>query len=304
MKKSLFLISLLWFCQLFSIDRFFDLSINTDFSNLKERSHIDLNTQAIVPFQQRSMIINPRLSVFFDGTMDASVAMGMRHDISYGILGHHVFWDSSWVKGARFHQIGHSLDFLTESLDFRINYYHPITTEQESNIFLFSSHRWIEAETVLKTNLLHIGIGPKYDLFQKTWGAQARFIVPLKFFSIGTLVSHENATGWSGCFSLSFRLYSSARDSLLSHPVCHRSRVQYSKEIIYVAPPVIQKPSEQKTEIKIEIEEPKQEITIIVQEPEVDIAPPVAITPPTVLPPVPPPAKPSWWSFFFRTHQQ
>lgn len=273
--------------SLFSFDRFFDISLTTDFANLKEYSHVDLNSEVAFPFSNRAVLLNPRLSIFFDGTMDASVAAGLRHEFKYGTLGHHVFWDSSGTKEAHFHQIGHSLDFLTPRFDFRLNYYHPITKEQSSKKYLFSPHKWMEAETIWKNRFCQIGIGPKYNLFNQEWGSQARLVVPFKFFSIGGLVGYEKSKGISGCVSLSFRLFSTPRTSLLQAPICHRSRVQYSKQVIYVPPPVIPKREEP---LKAE-QQPKPQSVVV--KPASD---PSQLE--SVVQPPPPPPK-HWWNFFF-----
>lgn len=224
-----------------AMDRFFDISLTTDFSNLKQRSHIDVNSQASFPVSSKMFILNPRISIYFDGTMDLSMASGLRHELPWGTLGHHVFWDTSALKNARFHQIGHSLDFLTPKFDYRLNYYHPITKEQISTKYFLSSHNWAEFEMTWKNSFCQIGLGPKYDFFRNEWGTQLRTLVPFKFFSIGSLLSYEKSNGFAGCFSLSFRLFSLPRPSFLHSPISHRSRVQYSKQVIPILRPTIMK---------------------------------------------------------------
>ena len=297
MKKIIFLSVVGLSANLFSFDRFFDISLTTDFANLKERSHIDFNSQAAFPFSNKAFLLNPRLSVFFDGTMDVSVATGLRYEFEFGTLGHHLFWDSSGNKDAHFHQLGHSLDFLTPIFDFRVNYYHPITKEQTDEKFIISPHRWVEGEVVWKNRFCQLGLGPKYDLFKKRWGSQARIVFPFRFFSIGSLISHDKNNGVSGCFSLSFRLFSTPRQSFLQSPICHRSRVQYSKQVIVIPPPVIGKRLENKSD-----QAPKTEVTSsTVGSPSVDESNDVDEFPPSPPEPSEPAPPKSWWNFFFRS---
>jgi len=297
MKKPFLLFLVVFAGTLFSFDRFYDISLTTDFTKLRERSHVDFNSQAGFPLKGRSILINPRISLYFDGTMDVSLATGMRHEFKYGTLGHHVFLDSSSLKNVHFQQVGHSLDFLTPNFDYRINYYHPLVKSQTTQKYLFSSHKWVEAEIIWKNKFCQVGIGPKYDLFNKEWGSQVRAIVPFKFFSLGTLFSYEKNTGFSGCFSLSFRLFSTPRSSLLHAPICHRSRVQYSKQVIVVPPPVVPKRQETKPDLdKPKENPPEQEIPVPANQDPIVSPNDEAIIPP-------PPRTPHWWDFFFRHSQ-
>lgn len=286
MKRLIFITILLSNAALSALDRFLDINLTTDFNNLKERSHVDFNSQAVVPFTNRSLLLSPRISVFFDGSMDVSVATGIRHQTPLGILGHHVFWDSTGARDAHFHQIGHSLDFLTDLFDYRINYYHPITKQQVYKKFLVSPHRWIESEIVYKHSLFHVGMGPKYDLFDKQWGAQAKVTVPFNYFSIGSIASYDRRSGFSASISLSFRLYGTPRKSAMESPIYHQSRVQYSKELVFIPPPPQKKRHPEKDHVKEEVKPSDKP-----QENE-------ATDPPDEKTPPPPPPK-SWWDFFF-----
>lgn len=292
MKSLIFVLILLYNTVVFPLDRFLDINLTTDFTNLKERSHVDFNSQAVVPFSNRAFLLNPRISIYFDGSMDVSVATGLRHQTRVGTLGHHVFWDSTGTKDAHFHQIGHSLEFLTDMFDYRINYYHPITKDQIYKNFLVSPHRWFESEMVYKHALFHVGAGPKYDLFDKKWGAQAKVVVPFKYFSIASLIGYDKKKGCTAAISLSFRLYGTPRKSSMESPIQYQSRVQYSKELIFIPPP----PESKKRE--------SDEKTVIVAVPEETNAIVVAstndepATPPSF--PPPPPKPKTWWDFFFR----
>lgn len=291
--KSLIFVLIMASGSLFSLDRFLDINLTTDFTNLKERSHVDFNSQAVVPFKSRALLLSPRISLFFDGSMDVSVATGLRHQTPFGVVGHHVFWDSTGTKDAHFHQIGHSLDLLTKNFDYRINYYHPVTKQQTYKNFLVSPHRWVESEIVYKHRLFHIGAGPKYDIFDKLWGAQAKITFPFNYFSVGSIASYDNRNGFSGSISLSFRLYGTTRKNSLESPIYHQSRVQYSKEYIFQPPPPEKKRQSEEEESKKDAasqNDPKEVTTT----PIID---PVAPEPSDETPPPPPPK--SWWNFFF-----
>lgn len=244
MKIVASLISIALTAKVVAVDGFFDLSVNTDFADMEHRSHIDMTTLVVTPLQTktpRALLLTPRVSVFFDGTMDFSAAVGMRHQTPWGVLGHHVFWDGTSFKGANFHQLGGSLDFLTETLDFRVNYYHPVTKYQSYESMMFSSHKWMESEVVLKTAGFLLGAGPTYDLFTNTWGLQSKATIPMNMVNFSVVSAYDALNKFSTSFSISFRLYNSLRESLLHDPVSHKSRVQCSKEYAFV-PSTYKKP--------------------------------------------------------------
>src|SRR6476469_9189525 len=91
------------------VEKHLDIGLITDFTKFIERTHFDINTQLSYEFPNHSLILNPRFSLFFDGTVDLSVACGMRHQTPFGIVGHHLFWDCSTLKEVKFNQLGHSL---------------------------------------------------------------------------------------------------------------------------------------------------------------------------------------------------
>ena len=292
MKRLIFIAMLLSSSAVSALDRFLDINLTTDFTNLKERSHVDFNSQAVIPFPNRALLLSPRISIFFDGSMDVSVATGLRHQTSWGVLGHHIFWDSTGTKDAHFHQVGHSLDFLTDMFDYRINYYHPITKEQVYKKFLVSPHKWIESEVIYKHDLFHLGAGPKYDLFDGQFGFQAKATVPFSYFSVGAIGSYDQRNGLCGAVSLSFRLYGTPRKNSLESPIYHQSRVQYSKEQIFIPPPPPKKKHPAKHDKKADYEEVEKE----------DETPqePLALIPDEIPAPPPPPPPRPWWQFFFR----
>ena len=291
MKSLIFVLILLWTNCVTCLDRFLDINLTTDFANLKQRSHVDFNSQAVVPFSTRAFLLNPRISLFFDGSMDVSLATGLRHQFTAGTLGHHVFWNSTATRDAHFHQIGHSLEFLTDMFDYRFNHYHPVSKQQEFKKYMVSPHRWSEFDVIYKHPMFQIGVGPKYDFFQKTLGMQGKVTFPFQHFSVGSMISYDNINRLSGCVSVSFRLYGTARKSAMESPIQYQSRVIYSKEPIFVPPPkqskkrVCDKPAvhvAKKEEVPVILPEPiKEEITDV----------------PVVKPK-------SWWNFFFRAPQK
>lgn len=301
MKWLIFVLLTFFTDNLISFDRFLDINLTTDFSNLKQRSHIDFNSQAVVPFSKQAFLLNPRISLFFDGSMDVSLATGLRHQLNGGTLGHHLFWNSTATRDAHFHQIGHSLEFLSETFDYRINYYHPITKDQVYKNYLVSPHRWIETEIVYKHPAFQIGAGPKYDLFQKAFGIQAKVTIPFQFFSVGTLISYDKINKFSGAISVSFRLYGTPRNKLTESPIQYQSRVQYSKELIFIPPPPEPKKRENQKQLATKPKVEEQKVEIAIEDPPI-ISEETIVAAPVEHPPVmnDPPKSKSWWDFFFH----
>ena len=295
MRYLIFVLITFFTNSLRCIDRFLDINLTTDFSNLKQRSHVDFNSQAVVPFSKQAFLLNPRITIFFDGSLDVSLASGLRHQLKYGTLGHHVFWNSTATRDARFHQIGHSLEFLTDQFDYRVNYYHPITKDQQYKNFLVSPHRWVESEMIYKHRIFHVGAGPKYNLFEKAWGVQAKLSFPFQYFSIGSLVSYDTTNKFSSAISISFRLYGTPRKKSIDSPIHYQSRVLYSKELIFIPPPPESKKREddKNTIVKTDKEPSNLPIANATEQP--------TNNQPVVIPPTKPK---SWWNFFFGTQTQ
>lgn len=280
--------------SLSAMNGFFDVDVSFDPMNIKARSHIDIAPQSAVSFSDKAWLLTPRFSIYLDGSCDIAVATGLRHTTENGYLGHHAFWSVSQTKHGKFHQVGHSLDYLTPKWDFRVNYYHPITKIQMDDWFLYSTHIWAEGEALWKGEHFNIGFGPRYNFTTDCLGTQLRFVVPFKYFNVGAIVGYDYRSQLLFSISFSFSLYNSTRTSQLHDPISHKSRVRYEKIELPIQNKA-QKPKEEKKGLTENLgvvkDEPKVEVVVVV-EPK-----PEAIV---VHPPEPPPASPkSWWTFFF-----
>jgi hypothetical protein len=278
---------------------FFDMDVSFDPMNTKTRSHIDIAPQSAVSFSDKTWLLSPRFSIYLDGSLDIALATGLRHTTPNGYLGHHVFWSVSQTKHGKFHQVGHSLDYLTPNWDFRINYYHPITKTQMDDWFLYSTHIWAESEVLWKGEYFNIGLGPRYNFTTDCIGSQFRFVVPFKYFNLGAILGYDYESQITFSISFSFSLYNSIRSSQLYDPIAHKSRVRYEK----IELPVYNKAKEPKKEMTENLglikDEPKVagEATTIVDPIQINETIPESEE---ILPPEPPqPTNKSWWSFFF-----
>jgi hypothetical protein len=273
---------------------FFDLDVCLDPMSMKSRSHIDISPQSVVPFNDKVWLLSPRFSVYMDASLDIALATGLRHTFSKGYFGHHVFWSVSQTAHGKFHQVGHSLDYLTPRWDFRVNYYHPVTKTQMDEWFLYSTHKWAESEVLWKGQHFNVGLGPRYNFTTDCWGVQTRFVVPFKYFNLGAIVGWDYDSLPTFSISFSFSLYNSTRTTQLHDPISHKSRVRYEK----IELPVHNKAKEPIEEQKKAIEEnlglvkEEKESGAVMEEPKPEIV--------VVHPPEPTPATPkSWWAFFF-----
>lgn len=267
MYRALTTAVLLLSTRAFAMDGYFDIESNFDPMNVKQKSYIELSPSTYLPIDDKSWIFNPKLSFYLDGSVDVSMATGMRHTTQNGFLGHHVFWSLSQTKHGSFHQIGHSLDFLTEDWDYRVNYYHPLTKQQTDDLFKYDTHKWTEVEALWKGDHFNIGFGPKYNFSTRSIGLQTRFVIPFKFFNIGACAGYDHKHGFSSALSLSFNIYSTGRRSQLNGNISHKSRVRYGKTIL----PRYQKPQKHKhDETKLALQPPedkKPESMVVEKEP-------------------------------------
>jgi hypothetical protein len=291
---------------------FFDMDVSFDPVNMKSRSHVDIAPQSAVSFWDKAWLLTPRFSIYLDGSFDVAIASGLRHTTSLGYLGHHSFWSVSQTKHGKFHQLGHSLDFLTPHWDFRLNYYHPVTKTQMDEWFLYSTHIWAESEVLWKGQHFNVGFGPRYNFTTNCWGAQSRFVIPFKYFNLGAIVGYDHGFLPTISISFSFSLYNSTRTSQLYDPVCHKSRVRYEK----IELPIYNKAKEPKKESQENLgvvkEEPKPLEAIkseVIDEPapKEDVLSEVKqeATPIMVQPPEPTTTPPkSLWTLFFDGERQ
>jgi hypothetical protein len=282
-KLSLFSASFaLCTTSLFSFDKYLDVNFVSEISHQEQKMHVDVGTEGSIAMGDKVFIVNPKLSLFLDGSMDASVAAGFRHETSLGYFGHHLFWDSTSTKDGHFNQAGLSIDLLTDGFDYRVNYYHPLTQEKTTDSLVLSPHRWVEGEVIFKHPHFQVGLGPKYNLFDKEWGTQFKVTVPFQHFSVEAFVSHDNKNSFRGCLSFSFSLYSTPRSGYADAPISHRSRVQYSKEPVYI-------PDAQMTKKKT----PEEPVVVAVVEKE-----PASIVPIPI--PAPEPKETHWYDFILK----
>lgn len=249
---------MLWTATAFSFNKYLDIELVSEVSHLEQKMHIDVGAEGAFLMGEKVFIVNPKLSLFLDKSMDASIATGMRYKTALGCFGHHIFWDSSSTKDGHFNQIGTSFDLLTDFFDYRINYYHPLTRKQKTEEILSRSHRWVESEVIFKHPYFQVGMGPKYNLFEKEWGTQMRISVPFHHFNIEAFISHDSKNKFYGCMSFSFSLYSTPRSDYFDAPISHRSRVQYSKEPIYIPEAQVTKKKDQEELVLIVEKEPKE----------------------------------------------
>lgn len=278
--------------SLCAINGYFDMDVSFDPMNMKSRSHVDIAPQSSVAFAEANKVwlLTPRFSIYMDGSFDIAMATGLRHTIKSGFLGHHAFWSVSQTGHGKFHQLGHSLDFLTPQWDFRINYYHPVTKTQMDEWFLYSTHKWIESEALWKGKHFNVGLGPRFNFTTNCVGLQSRFVVPFKYFNLGAIVGYDYKSNFTFSLSFSFSLYNSTRSSQLHDPISHKSRVRYDKMEL----PIQNKAKSPKEEPKKEVIE---NLGLVQEETKTE--------PVEVLPPEPPPPTPkSWWTFFFEGQRQ
>jgi hypothetical protein len=298
MYKSLISILVSIPFALFAMNGFFDVDVSFDPMNIKSRSHIDIAPQTDFDFGDKTLLFTPRFSMYLDGSCDLAVATGMRHTLENGFLGHHAFWSVSQTKHGKFHQLGHSFDYLTPKWDFRVNYYHPITKTQQDDWFLYSTHIWAESEALWKGQYFNVGLGPRYNFTTDCWGAQSRFVVPFKYFNVGAIIGYDHQSQITFSVSFSFSLYNSTRKSQLHDPISHKSRCRYEKIELPIPNKAKTPKEEQKADkghLGVVKEEPKPEPKEVPQ-PEPEQKP----EPTIILPPEPtPPTPKSWWTFFF-----
>ena len=296
MFKSIATGILLLTTGLYGSGGYFDVEANFDPLDIKNRSFIELNPNTHYSFSDKTWIVSPKLSFYLDGSIDVSCATGVRHTTDAGFIGHHVFWSLSQTSHGNFHQVGHSIDFLTPEWDYRINYYHPLTKNQTDDFFRYDTHKWIESEALWKGNHFNVGFGPKYNFFSRSMGFQTRCVVPFKLFNLGASIGYDHKLGLSGALSLSFNLYSTGHRSQLHGNIAHKSRVRYGKTLL----PTYQKPQKPKhDEGKLDQPAPEDKASEPVDLEPVEL--PVQNIETPLEPVIPPVDNGSFWDIFRRS---
>ena len=239
-----------------------DLRMAVDPIDAKNRSHIDILSQTTFDMGPCSLLVNPEIDFYFNKSVDFGLSLGHRWALPYGALGHHIYFDRSQLPKLSVNQIGTGIDYLTPYVDFRLNYYQPLSGIFELAGYKFKPCKWIEGEALLKTPFANFGIGPSLNFDNQVWGAQGRVIFPFERFSLG-VGSHIDQRGNSDAFlCTSFHLYKDKNGDPKNQVASHNKRPKIEFYPI--------KPPKKKFDEADKVEEKKPEYVEITDPDEVE----------------------------------
>jgi hypothetical protein len=157
--------------------------------------------------QNTLLFFNPKQNFSSPYSEELNLGLGLRQIINDKfILGIHSFFDRSYSTNEVWHkQLGYGLEFLSEPLDFRFNYYDPNTKPQilNSSYELGSTHLLdvYEKEEALRGFEFEFG-GPIFERFTKTRGYLGGFFYGSKLAKDVNGFKARTETNLSSWFSL------------------------------------------------------------------------------------------------------
>lgn len=201
-----------------------DLRMAVDPFDAKNRSHIDIVSQASFKTPYCSLLVNPEIAFFLNKSVDFGISLGHRWELPVGILGHHIFFDRSQLPKISVNQIGTGIDLLTSKIDIRANYYHPVSPSVLLRDRIVKPCKWMEAEAMFKTPYFNLGVGPNLNIDSGVMGAQGRVIIPFERFSVGLGGMLDARGERQGFIITNFHLYRDKSGDITHTPLSHTKR--------------------------------------------------------------------------------
>ncbi len=208
-----------------SLEKGLDSFVTLDPLSPIQKTRIDFNGALMTPVGLSYFIMSPRISAHLAGDFDTNFGIGIRKPFvtQNFILGYHVFYDLSMRKPMVFHQTGLSGEFLTDDVDVRMNYYHPMSKSFDNLYIKAAPHKWVEAEILWKFHKFCVGVSPIYNLTTKMASFKPKVVLPFSFLTIEAGIhlsqNFQNSTSY---ISTSIPLY-----SMGVKPVGRASSVQH-----------------------------------------------------------------------------
>lgn len=225
-----------------------DLRIAVDPFDAKNRSHVDFVAQASFDAGKFSFLVNPELAVYLNKSVDFGISLGHRWPFMNGAIGHHVFFDRSQMPTISVNQVGSGIDWLTPFMDFRANYYHPISPAITLKDRLVKPCKWGELEAVYKTKYFNVAAGPNFNFDSRILGAQSRFVIPFERFSLGIGGTIDQSGKKEAFLLTSFHLYRDKGGQYSNIPASHSKR----PKVEFITVKLKQKKTEDKKVHKLE----------------------------------------------------
>lgn len=233
---------------LLSYEKGLDVSLSLDPFNVEKGSRVDINHQMFFPLLNSTFVVNPRLCAYFDNHVDLSLGVGHRLPLKGNLFGYHVFYDFSKHSPMYFHQGGISLEYITSSFDYRVNYYHPLGDSSVLQSVAYEPHKWMESEVIWKGDRFNVGVGPVYNVSTNSFSAKFRVAIPYQNLVLSAGVECDETFDLRSFVSVGYKLYNMGK-SAENPTVARTNRVRFnSRELPYVLPSLPDEHKEKKHE--------------------------------------------------------
>lgn len=150
--------------------------------NPTTRSKIDFNSSVGILFGSTYAMLSPRGTIYSNGNFDGNFGIGIRTPFETSTLGFHFFYDYSQQRKDKmaefFQQAGFSAEFVTDTVDVRLNYYLPILGGCSCSSYRSSMKHWAETEILYRFPQFSLALNPIYDIEANTLSVRPKVIFP------------------------------------------------------------------------------------------------------------------------------
>jgi hypothetical protein len=236
-----FIIPIIVACSsLFSYDSYVDCQLTANPYDLRGQTRVDIIAPHVIYHTGGSFVFSPEVSTYTNSNTDLGFSIAKKHQVGDFVVGSHLFYDRSGLKGATFHHTGGGIYLGCDVFEVTANYYHPLTKDKITRSlgslvegFMPRSFRksckWIDSEFLLKSPWFKVGTGIIYNVAYNETALHSRFIIPTErcTLSVGGIMGQSGFS--QGFVSISFSLSKNPSSSLLSTPIgrCKKNSVSF-----------------------------------------------------------------------------
>jgi hypothetical protein len=152
----------------------------------EENSHMKLtgNLYDFIPNSSLMWVVSPK--VYFNPSVpvDFSLSTGLKMPVNQVVMGYHLFGHFHNLGDFPVNQYGHTVEFLHDLWEAKINYYHPASGISSLSTGIKSPER-LDSEFTVKTQNAAITLGPIYEIQNQQWGILGRVAMLFETADVG-----------------------------------------------------------------------------------------------------------------------
>lgn len=210
--------------SLYSVEHHLDVTPSIGLKDVSTITSLEADYRIIIPFEEHSIIINPKLKGCASGRFGTAFGIGLRRDLDSWTAGTFLFVHYSHLKRFRALQAGPSIELVGKHVDVRLNGYFPAC--QSNKVY---NPAFIDTEVAYKHRQWHFGGGPCYDLSERRVGFMNRVSYDLPFGGISLHGGLDPLKGLS--LKLSITIFKFSSSSEHGYALKHHEYIHHRHEV-------------------------------------------------------------------------